>query len=454
MPTADPNVILRLGSHAEKDYFLKTIKLWDGLIVGANLLESASGATASLIVRFAGAKHQVPYYIDPMTYTFGTYVERGASEPRTDLDWIKSDQKNRQTGRPERRYKRSYVALANALGGPILEAFQNDQGISPLDLKPDEIDQLCDSTIQYQLSRVREEFAADPEYGTETESIPTPAALFAPYFFIAPTEVNAGLDLFHACAGAAASFDVNTPIHAVLCADVSSLGSQEFLSTAAKHIRTSGVAGVWLWFSRFYEEAAIAPTLLAFRRFVEELSDHVDVYNMHGSYLSLALSRFGLCGVSHGVGYGEQKDIIPVIGQSTPTVRYYLPDLKRRLGVPQIERALAGIGVKTADEFFENVCDCVICRGVIGPDLNNFSLFGDLHYSSWESKRKAQTPAAAKRCRFHFLLNRARERDELRTDDPAAIARRFGEEYEKWKGQPTVSADANHLLNWKRVFEE
>ena len=46
-----------------------------------------------------------------------------------------------------------------------------------------------------------------------------------------------------------------------------------------------------------------------------------------------------MSGISHGVGYGEQKDVIPVIGQSTPTVCYYLPDLKRRLGVPQIERA-------------------------------------------------------------------------------------------------------------------
>jgi len=128
-------------------------------------------------------------------------------------------------------------------------------------------------------------------------------------------------------------------------------------------IKKSGVAGVWLWFSRFYEEAAEFHQLKNFRAFIEDLRQNVEVYNMHGGYLSLALSRFGLNGVSHGIGYGEQKDVIPVIGQSTPTVRYYLPDLHRRLGVPQIERALKGVGVKAPEDFFAKVCDCAICQG-------------------------------------------------------------------------------------------
>jgi hypothetical protein len=89
--SVDPAVILRLGSHAEKGYFLKTVKFWNGLIVGANLLEAAPGATSSLILKFSGKNNNKPYYVDPMTYAFGSYVENGVT--RTDLDWIKSDQK-------------------------------------------------------------------------------------------------------------------------------------------------------------------------------------------------------------------------------------------------------------------------------------------------------------------------------------------------------------------------
>jgi hypothetical protein len=451
--SAKPKVVLRLGSHAEKDYFLKTTRLWDGLIVGANLLEAAPGATSSLIFRFAGEKHKVPYYIDPMTYAFGAYVEHGATEPRTDLDWIKSDQKNRKTKKIERLYKRSYLKLAEELGGAILGAVQNDEGIAPAQLNAADIAQLAQSVVQYQLTRVRNEFAADLEYAAEADKIPLPTAVFAPYFYIDPNAADQGLQLLFDCANAAKQQAGSTPVHAVLCTDTSMLRDPDFLEKAAAGIKASGVVGVWLWFSRFYEEAASGAELLAFRHFILDLKEEVEVYNMHGGYFSLALSRVGLNGVSHGVGYGEQKDVIPVIGQSTPTVRYYLPDLKRRLGVPQIERALSGIGVTTAQEFFDKVCACAICRGVLGTDLKQFSSFGDLHYSTAESQRKAQTPAAAQRCRFHFLLNRARERDELNGLSSAEIAATFADAHTKWAGQPTVRGDAEHLLRWKDIFE-
>lgn len=454
MPIVDPSVVLRLGSHAEKDYFLNTIELWDGLMVGANLLEAAPGATSSMVLKFSGKKHKIPYYIDPMTYAFGTYIEHGSNEPRTDLDWIKSEQKNKETQRLDRRYKRSYRALAEIIGGPLLNAIENDEGISPDSVvNLNEIDQLCDAVIQYQRTRIRNEFESDTEYGAEAGQIPTPAAVFAPYFYIDPVNPDTGLALFAACANASASLKVDVPVHVVLCTDASTLDSEVFLAKAAESIKESGVDGVWLWFSLYYEEAASTARLLAFRKFIEELSESVQVFNMHGGLFSLALSRYGLSGTSHGVGYGEQKDVIPVIGQSTPTVRYYLPELGRRLSVPQIERALLGVGVKNADQFFELVCDCAICRGIIGEELSNFTSFGDLHYSTAESKRKAQTPAAAKRCRFHFLLNRARERDRMRGADVRTIAESFQDAYLKWEKQPTLHADAQHLLRWKNVFE-
>ncbi len=454
MPSVDPSVVMRLGSHAEKEYFLKTIKLWDGIIVGANLLEASPGATSSIIFKFAGKIHKVPYYIDPMTYAFGTYTERGASEPRLDLDWIKSFQKNKQNNRVERRYKRSYLALAELFDGPILRAVNTNRGISPDQIpSPDDINLLCEAVIRYQRTRVRNEFVSDAEYGIDVSQIPTPAAVFAPYFYIDPLVFDAGLGFFYECATTSAALDIEEPVHAVFCTDESVLDSEDLLAKAAESIRRSGVDGVWLWFSRFNEKEASETRLRAFRFFVEELSETVRVFNMHGGLFSLALSRIGMSGISHGVGYGEQKDVIPVIGQSTPTVRYYLPDLGCRLSVPQIERALYDLGVTTAEGFFEYICDCSICRGVIGTDIGGFSSFGDLHYSTAESKRKAQTPAAAKRCRFHFLLNRARERNQMRNKDVMAIAESFRDGFLKWRRQPTVRDDAQHMLRWKNVLE-
>ena len=416
-------------------------------------MESAPGATSSMVFKYAGMRHKIPYYIDPMTYAFGSYIERGSSEPRFDLDWIKSDQKNKKTNSVERRFKRSYRVLAETLGGVVLRALETDNGIST-DLidRPEDIDQLCEAVVQYQRSRIKNEFEKDSEYVDATNRIPGPAAVFAPYFYIDPSRFDAGLALFTACASVAASLKSTEPVHAILCTDVSILDSEESLSKAAESIKTSGVDGVWLWFSRFYEDTALTPRLMRFRYLIEELSETIIVNNLHGGMFSLAMSRFGLSGTSHGVGYGEQKDVIPVIGQSTPTVRYYLPDLGRRLSVPQIQRALSGVDVVTAEQFFEKVCGCVICRRIIGEDLNRFSSFGDLHYATEESRRKAQTPVAAKRCRFHYLLNRARERDKFRDWDLVTIAELFKDAYLKWQKQPTLSGDAQHLKSWTQIF--
>lgn len=99
MPSVDPSIIIRLGSHSEKSYVEKMAKQLDGVIVGANLVEATPGATASLL----GKKLGIPYYIDPMTYAYGC-----------DLGWIKSLQG--KTGKKRIHFKRSYKKLAEELG--------------------------------------------------------------------------------------------------------------------------------------------------------------------------------------------------------------------------------------------------------------------------------------------------------------------------------------------------
>ena len=423
---------------------------------GANLLEAAPGATASLVLKFAGAKYRVPYYVDPMTYAFGTYVEKGGT--RTDLDWIKSDQKVKAPGVGgkshkivERRYKRSYRNLAQEFGGAAREAMNSDTGIADLDTG--QVKTLCKAVVQYQVNRVRREFEGDPEYKDMADEIPSPAAVFAPYFYIDPDRAEDGVAMFCYCAASAVDIGSSIPVsRGPLHGTFSMLDRAEFLNATAARIKNSGVAGVWLWFSRFYEEKAERQQLVNLRAFVENLREKVRVYNMHGGYLSLALSRFGLNGVSHGIGYGEQKDVIPVIGQSTPTVRYYLPDLRRRLSVPQIERALAGIGVGSAADFYDKVCGCAICRGVIRDDIKKFSAFGDLHYSTESSRRLAQTPAAARRCRFHFLLNRLDERRDVASRSAMEIADKLQAAREKWGRQPTTRVVVGHLARWEDVL--
>src|ERR1039457_3443800 len=79
-------VFIKIGTHAEKDYLSKMIGHFDGYLIGANLLEATPGASASLVLKFSGSKRKFPYMIDPMTYVFGTYIDRETDELRDDLD--------------------------------------------------------------------------------------------------------------------------------------------------------------------------------------------------------------------------------------------------------------------------------------------------------------------------------------------------------------------------------
>ena len=452
MAAVDPKVFIRMGTHAEKDYFEKTLKFFDGIALGANLVEATPGATASLMVRFGGKKVRLPYYIDPMTYAYGAYRDN-ADKLRSDLDWIKSEQK-RKGRKPVRDFKRSYRGLAQALGPPFTTALERKSAVTWDDLSSAKaINDCCQNVANYQLNRIATELAGDPELGKFTKEIPRSAAVIAPYFYIEHSKQKEWLDLNIRLATAAVRLKPDVPVHATLCADASFLGDSSFLDEIKAKLPKTGVDGVWLWFSAFRENAADAEELAGFRSLVEDLSASMEVYNRHGGYFSLAMCKYGMSGISHGVGYGEQKDVLPVIGQSTPTVRYYLPNVHRRFGVPQIERCFDELKIHTADDFYKKVCNCVICKGIVSDELSAFSAFGDMHWSNPESKRKAQTPAAAKRCRFHFLISRVRERDWLKDASVSDIVKELEKATRVWGKQPSLRGELDYLTTWKEALE-
>jgi hypothetical protein len=92
----------------------------------------------------------------------------------------------------------------------------------------------------------------------------------------------------------------------------------------------------------------------------------------------------------------------------------------------------------------------VICKGVI-VKITDFSAFGEMRYSRLNSKRMAQTPAAAKRCRYHFILNRIRERDWIRSATKEDILKAIKEAETKWNlGQMT--GEITHLAKWREAL--
>jgi len=444
--TVNPQVILRLGSHAEKEYFEKLVKSLDGILFGANLLEITPAATASLILMLRekrGGK-KLPFYLDPMTYGFGPYIDPESLKKRTDLDALKSEQvEKRGSKKKVWRIKESYRSLSVELGDQFETAVTTSTAIDPIALTGKQRDAICDSVIRYQLNRVSD-FLRDDEFLSQYADGCVPAAVFAPYFYIddkwASDGITAAIDLCQR----SAKMRTEVPVHAIVCASKSILRSASLMSRLKTELLSSGVFGVWFWFNGFDELDSTLDELVAFRDLVIAISKHIQVFNLHGGYFSLLLSHDGLNGISHGVGYGERKQVAQVIGEAAPTVRYYLPAIWKRIGVAEIQRCFPALGIKTPADFYAKVCGCTICKGVIGTELDQFDSFGEMHRAKPESKRNSQTPAAAKMCRFHFLINRMKERTIVSALSAEGRAAHLATQSRDWKKLKVLSDHIGH----------
>ena len=444
MPSVDPKLVIRLGSHAEKDYLIKTTKFIDGLMVAGNLIESTPGATGSLLIRFGGKKANKPFYIDPITYGFSC-----------DLDLLKSEQKKaRGSKEVVWDFKKSYRKLAEQYGGLFANVIASDTAIGVKDFASDAaIQAVASSVANYQLNRVRGEFEEDPELVDYTNNVPQPTAVLSPYFHCSGPRVQEWAELIPKFAAATVGLGLDVPIHGVICGGHDLVVNAEIRENLVRGLLDSGCDGVSIWITGFDEYRASEDLLTGFRKLTEGLAQGVSVHNMHGGYFSLALSKHGMSSTAHGVGYGEQKDIVPIQGQAMPTVRYYLPPVRRRLGVANIERTFREMKIFNVEDFYREICDCVICRGIVKTHVDEFSAFGDARLASSSSRRKSQTPAAAKRCRFHFLINRFKEVAALGTASLQEIIEDLERSFTKWEQNGSVRDDLHHLKRWASVLK-
>jgi hypothetical protein len=444
--TQRSEVFLRLGSHSEKQYVIKTFHLFSGVLVGANLLESTPGATVSFALNVLGKGKS--FAIDPMTYTFGM-----------DLDYIKSETIDRTKGKKTTKFalKRSFAKLAEEYGSPVSDAVEEDREVTPKDFDDDTTGPFCESIYAYQVGRMRTYFNEDVQLQEFSPECPDPSLVFAPYFYI--PYPHAGWrewrDLNLKLAREFAELDGEVEKNGVICIDYSVLDdAARWLRVCQKFIDT-GLPSFWLWLSRLNEDKINESRLAALTEGIEAFGTAGrKVYNMHGGYLSALLSKRGLTGFSHGVGYGESKDVVPVIGVVVPTVNYHYPPLHIRTSIIDVERALSELEIFDADDFHTKVCDCTVCKGVLAGDLKNLRQFGEFTLKVGR-QRESQTPDSAKKCRLHFLLARRKEIDhvaELTAADLKQELRDTGKEYADLPGYLTLQGKARHLSTWAKAL--
>lgn len=441
-------VLIRLGSHAEKDYLLKTMRLFSGVIVGANLLEMTPGATVSLAWKFDSEERK--FAIDPMTYVFAL-----------DLDYISSDTINRKTGEINRDMKKSFQNLCKAFGGVLSEeALRYRRSLAPSDFASRaQLSQFAKCVMEYQLNRMQKFCDADPQL--KELGIPArPSFVFSPYFYIPGDNEKNSEEWEDVSLKLISQFGRLTspvPRHAVVCFARRILKNKSRLFGMLDAVMNSGCDAGWFWISNLREEDITESELSNLKAFVERAGQNdFRLGNFHGGFLSILLSKFGLKSISHGIGYGEGKDVFPVSAGAIPTVNYHYNPLHLKAGVPDIERAFSTLGITDADRFHQHVCDCSICKGTLKGNLRNFRKFGELVLKP-NNRQKSQTVESAKRCRFHFLLARRKELDFVNKLGMGKLRDSIAETVDEYQGLPPemkLRSRSNPLKLWSKILQD
>ena len=430
-----PECWLRLGTMADKEYVIKAGGLFAGVILNANLVEGCPGASASLAVKLD--REGIGYWIDPYTYPFAQAIS-----------YLKSQGKTRRG-----KIKRTFLHLAEEYGEPILGRIHAGKPVQSADFSsPELLKQFCQRVLKHQISRLQAEFEKDPVMQDFADTIAAPVRVVAPYFFMTgPGSAWCGVNIKLAKEFCSAAKSDGLQAFSYLCFPEEVLDYRRQVQKLVDKWKEIECDGYILWVSDLVETTVSRQRLLNYRFLCEKLgSGGKSVINAHGGYLSALLAYFGMTGFAHGIGYGEHRDVIPVLGGGAPPARYYCPPLHVMLQPAQVEAFLPTLGIDTAQSFHKNMCDCSICQGVLRGKVSNFSEYTATKRSE-SGKRRVPTPAAMKKCKYHFLLARRKELDKLvdtTLEDALDALRTAQEQYQ----EETAIASVRYLALWAKAL--
>jgi hypothetical protein len=83
----------------------------------------------------------------------------------------------------------------------------------------------------------------------------------------------------------------------------------------------------------------------------------ISITNLYGGYLSVLMTTLGLAGVSHGIGYSEQRDVRRLGQTGAPPTRYYIPALHAFDTVPNAQPIIDHLPAEWS-------CKCPDCKNV------------------------------------------------------------------------------------------
>jgi hypothetical protein len=174
---------------------------------------------------------------------------------------------------------------------------------------------------------------------------------------------------------------------------------------------------------------------------------------LYGGYFSALLQDEGMVGISHGVGYGEKRDVVPVLGGGLPPAKYYLRAIHHDVYIHEMLQLAEELDERT---FQGEICDCTICSGLIAR--GGLQLLRD-EFGATEERpygggfRSAPTGRVYRLTRFHYLENKHRELADIAAGDRVSLVQRLGEGYDRFS-RYLGHGRLGYLIRWRQGLLE
>ena len=338
---------VRYGTAAEQRCMKDCRHTYDGVVINGNTLAYTPRAISMFVHSDVANKK---YFVDPKTHSF-----------QHDLEKITNKQG---------AIKSSVRKLIDIYGEPISTAILKElRPVKKEDFaSPKTIRAYVKKVLEFQYDYAKNiddqyrEYVEYSDYGKKR-----PFVLIAPYFYLDHVNWKDWRDLNSEMIRVSMEHKERfggTPIFGQLVIDKELLMKGGFLDNILEAYRKAD--GLVYWIDGFDETEAGLGELKQVQRMIKRYKEEngKKVFSLYGGYFSELLTKGGLDGVVHGLGYGEDRDVVPV-GGGIPLSKYYLPALKKRIPANRMIAILKMLGINSADNFHRNICSCRVCKEII-----------------------------------------------------------------------------------------
>ena len=464
-----PVHILRYGTVAGKAHLEKAINAYDYLAINGNSAAYVSRAIAKFVVEKFFNKKEKGFFIDPITYAF-----------QQNIHLLKTKSNN-----SDAPLKKSIKKLIDIYEEPANKV-NEDIPIHPSDFKNNTLlKNFCSRVLNFQYSIIStyindNDLKKYLQYATKKMSGLLqqfhPKFLIAPYFYLNSNDSNfeqwlkINIALLNESVEQVKSQFNSCPVYGQIVINKELLRNKSIIEQISNNYKDCQCSGYTIWIDSLNEHEDSQEILNGFIYFLQSIKrNQKPVLNMYGSYFSILLTHRSiklLDGVSHGMEYGEYRDVYPV-GGGLPVSKYYYMPLHQRKDFTKafylleynkiIDTSLKNWG--NTNNYFGEICRCEQCRKILENEMINFIKFESDQYYEIKSKnsniirRKKASAQTKENCLYHYLLCKKMEFMVLGKKSVKELLNELRTEKEKYINCTFLDNDElEYIDNWHNAI--